>query len=102
MLDDIPVLFTCARVDRDTIPQDLFCYDVRHDDECQGIACEVKPFVKINHWGTIISKTEIPLEEGSYYLSDGLNYLGDTMGIEEYRLMKSEQQEAQSGMQINM
>lgn len=45
MLDDFPVLFACERLNRENIPADLFCYDVRHDDECQGIACEVKPKV---------------------------------------------------------
>ena len=62
MLDEFPVLFTNGRLDRKSIPEGLFCYDIRHDDECQGIACEVKPFVLVNHWGTILSKSEIPLE----------------------------------------
>ena len=84
MLDDYPVLFTCDRMNRENIPPNLFCYDVRHDDECQGIACEVKPIVALNHWGTILSKVEIPMDEGSYYPEKDINYFGEYLTIEEY------------------
>ena len=50
------VLFTNMRVDRSTVPQDLYVYDVRHDDDCTGEICEIKPAVMVNHWGTIICK----------------------------------------------
>lgn len=82
MLDAYPVLFTSARVDRKTVPKDLFCYDVRHDDGGQGIVCEVKPHVLVNHWGTILSKEEIPMEEsGSYYPSEDLDYSGELLSL---------------------
>ncbi len=85
MLDAYPVLFTSARVDLKTVPEDLFCYDVRHDDYGQGIACEVKPHVMVNHWGTILSKEEIPMEEdGSYYPREDLDYSGESFMVEEY------------------
>ncbi len=38
-----PALFTSIRIKRDTIPDGLYVYDVRHDDECQGIPCEIAP-----------------------------------------------------------
>ena len=31
-----PALFTSIRIKRDTIPDGLYAYDVRHDDECRG------------------------------------------------------------------
>ena len=31
-----PALFTSIRIRRDTIPDGLYAYDVRHDDECRG------------------------------------------------------------------
>ena len=49
-----PALFTSIRIKRDTVPDGLYTYDVRHDDECRGIPCEIAPFVMVNHWGTII------------------------------------------------
>lgn len=85
MPDAYPVLFTSARVDRKTVPKDLFCYDVRHDDDCQGIACEIKPYVAVNHWGTILTRTEIPMAEGGrYYPKEDMNYFGETLTVEEY------------------
>ncbi len=30
-----PMLFTCLRVDRDTVPQGMYMYEVRHDDDQQ-------------------------------------------------------------------
>ena len=39
-----PALFTSIRIKRDTIPDGLYAYDVRHDDECRGIPCEIAPF----------------------------------------------------------
>ena len=34
-----PMLFTCLRCDRNTLPKGMFMYEVRHDDDCQGIPC---------------------------------------------------------------
>lgn len=31
-----PALFTGIRIKRDTIPDGLYAYDVRHDDECRA------------------------------------------------------------------
>lgn len=39
-----PALFTSIRIKRDTVPDGLYAYDVRHDDECRGIPCEIAPY----------------------------------------------------------
>lgn len=83
MVDDIPAIFTDFRVNNDSVPKGLFCYDIRRDDLCRGIACEIKPFILVNHWGSIITKEKIPLENGSY-LADDLNYLGYPMNLDEF------------------
>ena len=51
---DKPALFTSVRIKRDSVPAGLYAYDVRHDDDCRGIPCEIAPFIMVNHWGTII------------------------------------------------
>lgn len=61
-MDGYICLFTNARLDRDTIPQDLYCYDVR-DADCDGTFAEVQRFVMVNHWGTIICKEPIPMNQ---------------------------------------
>ena len=59
-----PALFTSIRIRRDPVPDGLYTYDVRHDDECRGIPCEIAPFVMVNHWGTIILAEPLELPDG--------------------------------------
>ncbi|MBO6231653.1 MAG: hypothetical protein J6O50_13935 [Ruminiclostridium sp.] len=40
-------LFTNSRLDRTTIPEGLYAYDLR--DECDGNINELKEFVLVNH-----------------------------------------------------
>lgn len=84
LVDDIPAIFTSARLNRESIPKGVFCYDIRHDDGQQGIACEIAPHVLANHWGTIITRQEIPLEHNSYYPENDINYLGYEMTLGEF------------------
>ncbi len=80
------VLFTNMRVDRSTVPENLYVYELR-DEDCTGDICEIKPFIMVNHWGTIICKEPIELDtkwnckfvdEGDYC------YLGDTAKLDEF------------------
>ena len=66
-----PALFTSIRIKRDTVPDGLYAYDVQHDDECQGIPCEIAPFAMVNHWSTII------LAEPLELLDDGRRYIDE-------------------------
>lgn len=38
---DRPMLFTCLRVDRNTVPKGLYLYEVRNDDDQCGIPVEI-------------------------------------------------------------
>lgn len=60
-----PMLFTSLRVDKGTVPDGLYIYEVRHDDEGQGDPIEVANFVMVNHWGTLISAYPIKLTPSS-------------------------------------
>ena len=57
-----PMLFTCARVDRDTVPEGLYMYEVRHDDDQQGNPVQIANWIMVNHWGTLITNKPIRLE----------------------------------------
>ena len=35
-IDNVVVIFTNARIDRDTVPFDLYCYDVRESEGFSG------------------------------------------------------------------
>ena len=66
-----PALFTSIRIKRDTVPDGLYTYDVRHDDECRGIPCEIAPYVMVNHWGTIILAEPLELpDDGRRYIDE--------------------------------
>lgn len=89
---DQPMLFTNSRIDRASVPRGLYVYDVRHDDECQGLPVEIAKFVFVNHWGTLISNRPIPMTEGTasgkeYRLIDpeeDWNYEGIDSTLQEY------------------
>lgn len=103
MADKYPVLFTNARINRDNVPKGLFRYDIRQDDEYQGIVCEIKKSVMINHWGTILSKTEIPMPDSYLILENDIDYLGVSMDIETH--LKDDRKEyihENKQMQMNM
>lgn len=58
---DRPMLFTCGRIDRTTVPRSLYVYDVRHDDDQQGLPVEIADHILVNHWGTLLSSRPIRL-----------------------------------------
>lgn len=85
------VLFTNMRLDRGTVPEGLSCYDVRDSDHLDGSMAEVKPFVMVNHWGTILSREPFPLDgHGSYY-PEGWEYLDKSMSLAEFQAATPEQ-----------
>lgn len=87
-------LFTNMRIDRSTIPEGLYCYDVRDSDFCDGSFAEIQPFVFVNHWGTIICKEELPMnsEWGTYIPENEPTFLCfDAPSIYEFLKMTSEQ-----------
>ncbi|HJI01878.1 MAG TPA: hypothetical protein OIM02_12515 [Faecalibacterium prausnitzii] len=58
-------------IKRDSIPDGLYAYDVRHDDDSRGIPCEIAPFIMVNHWGTIILAEPLKLpDDGRRYIDE--------------------------------
>ena len=55
------MLFTNNRIDPNTVPKGYHLYEVRHDDDMQGIPCEIGKKIIVNHWGTLISNKPIKL-----------------------------------------
>lgn len=85
-LEKEEVLFTNSRVDRETIPKDLFCYDIRHGDEDAGEAHELARHVRVNFMGTVISKKEIPLDyHDVFHPIEDMNFLGEHLTLAEYQ-----------------
>lgn len=90
-IDGKPVLFTNMRLDRDTVPEGLFCYDIRDSDRLDGSFAEVKPHVLVNHWGTVLCREPFPLDEhGSYYPEDW-GFLDQDMSLSKFQQATPEQ-----------
>ena len=61
-------LFTNERIKRDTVPDGWYLYEVRHDDECQGIPCGIAKGVLVNFWGSLLMLDKLPEVEEEGYL----------------------------------
>lgn len=57
-----PMLFTCCRIDRSTVPKGLYMYEVRHDDDGRGDPVQIGNRIMVNHWGTLIANEPIRLD----------------------------------------
>lgn len=74
-----PALFTSLRVDRSTVPDGLYLYELRHADEDWGDPCHLARSILVNHYGTVLTREPIQLPvEGwlnlnpsDFYFSDG-------------------------------
>lgn len=60
---DLPMLFTCCRVDQDTVPDGLYIYEVRHDENKRGIPVQISEWIRENHWGTLLTSKPIRLDK---------------------------------------
>ncbi len=69
---DIPCDFSDQRIDRSTVPEGRYQYEVADDDESQGEPSRIKRCIMVNFFGTLISDTPLPLGNGSaLWLQDG-------------------------------
>ena len=61
-----PALFTSDRLDNSDIPQGLYVYHVRGDDETTGGFAALEPRVLVNHFGSIVTKEPVDFGEKGY------------------------------------
>lgn len=59
------VLFTGARIDRDTLPRGIYAYDLRHGDD-DGVPCTLEKHVVVNHFGTVLTNRPFSLPKEGY------------------------------------
>lgn len=89
------VLFTNARIDRNTVPQSIYVYDLR--DACDGNIYSVEKKVVVNHFGTILCQKEIYLTDDKYRAvsEEDYSFLGENMKLDAY--MEQDFDEEQEG-----
>ena len=88
--DGTEVLFADCRVDRKDLPEGLYCYDLRGDDEDPGMPATIEEHVMVNHAGCIIAAEPLKFPEGEDFISlgEGLNFLDEAMTIEAFMKRK--------------
>lgn len=82
-VNDISVLFTDDRIDRDAVPDGLFAYDIRESDDGDRLAT-VEPVVVVNHGGTILSREEFRMEDWGGMEIEDYNFEGNSMPLKEW------------------
>ena len=55
--------FTDCRLDRSSVPEGKFMYEVGADDDCGDTPARVKRAILVNFFGTLICNEELPLDE---------------------------------------
>ena len=78
-------LFTNMRIDRKSLPEGLYAYDLRDSDDCNGEPSELRNYIMVNHWGTVLVREPIEGAADGIVLDESdYNYLGEDMTIEEF------------------
>lgn len=80
-------LFTDSRISRFTVPQGWFCYDLRGSDYDPGRPIMVENKVAVNHAGSILTPTDLKLnqqEDHRISIKNGLNFLGECLTLEQF------------------
>ena len=66
-------MYLDARVDRKTVPEDWFVYDIRHGDNVYFYSLE--PFVLVNHAGSFLTQKAVKMNKKGYHcLCHGAGY----------------------------
>ena len=80
-----PALFTNSRIERATVPEGFFCYDLRGSDRNPGRPITVENQVAINHAGTVLTPEAVTIpKEGFRRLSGKLDFLGECLLLSEF------------------
>ena len=71
-------LFSNDRIDKSTVPEGYFMYEIRHDDEGFNNPVQIGKSIAVNHFGTIITNERIILDPDGFRDMDidALNFIG--------------------------
>ena len=59
-------LFHDLRIDRSTVPEGMYLYEVREDDMGEGEPVQIAKGIMVNHFGSIITREPIKLPSDGY------------------------------------
>ena len=68
----IPCEFHDIRIDRSTVPEGKYQYEIADDDESSGDPVRIQSGIMVNFFGTLICDKPLPIgEDGVLWLHDG-------------------------------
>ena len=68
----IPCLFNDARIERSTVPEGKYLYEIGGDDDSGAEPARVKNAILVNFFGTLICDQQLPLgEDNVLWLQEG-------------------------------
>lgn len=97
LLEEVELLgrtgyFTEMRVDKETVPEGMYCYELRHGDD-DGFPVSVEEHVRVNYFGTVILMEALELGEEKA-LQFGAEDFGHT-GKQRYLSQRTKDREPQ-------
>ena len=82
-INGLQALFTYGRINRNSLPEGTFAYDIRESDDGETFAT-IEKQVTVNHAGTIITKQEIPMTCGDYAPVEDYNFTGEEITFQKW------------------
>lgn len=82
---DRKVLFTELRVDKSTVPENVYCYAMRHGDD-DSFPVTLEENVTVNYFGTILTTKPFDMGKEGYLPIDDYGFTGEEMKLEEFLL----------------
>ena len=80
-----PVLFTNWLIQRDTIPKDWYCYDLRGTRQSPNVKIALVDKTARYHAGTVLSPTPLKRKEtASRRVNSAFHLLGEEMTLEQF------------------
>ena len=85
-LEGKPALFTNNRIAYTTVPEGFYPYELRGSDNDPGEPVSLENRVAVNFCGTVITTEEMKFPKKKDYIpiKDKLNFLGESMSLEEF------------------
>ena len=85
---DRPALFTECRIDRTTVPEGVYRYELRHGDEDWGEPVELSRNIVVNYYGTVLTREpfQLPIDGWIPMENDSLSFLdGECRTLAEFQ-----------------
>lgn len=78
-----PALFTSLRIELASVPESIQRYEIRHEDDNGMAAAQIARGIMVNHMGTLLMRSELPLDEFGYLNIEDQDLVFTNSGIRE-------------------